>query len=227
MSDKIPVVPAGGRAETPALMPSHPLMRDCRPSIARKAAAARAARELFRFCELPDKADKGDAEAFLAAAIAILAEFAPETMAAVVDPVHGLPSRFRRPHLSDIRAACEDAYAPVGRDLARREGLAEQQRRRLAAAAEEGLKPEIAELLAKVKKIDPAGDADLKGHKRDDPDEATRQSVLDLEDRAKTDRMILREYIQLGQPPVFASPGLVVSPSLVRLIKGTRSGHTL
>lgn len=79
-------------------------------------AAAKATDDLFRFCE---PLDVGEAEAFLAAVIGIFLEFPIEVMKLVADPVRGLPSRVRRPHLTDIRKSCEDAYAPIARQLQR------------------------------------------------------------------------------------------------------------
>lgn len=79
-------------------------------------AAAKATDDLFRFCE---PLDVGEPEAFLAAVIGIFLEFPIEVMKLVSDPVRGLPSRVRRPHLTDIRKACEEAYAPIARQLKR------------------------------------------------------------------------------------------------------------
>jgi hypothetical protein len=38
--------------------------------------------------------------------------------------------------------------------------------------------------------------------------------------RKVTDRAILREYAAIDRDPVYAAPGLLVSPSLVRLLRG-------
>jgi len=61
-----------------------------------------------------------------------MAEYPAEVRSFIVDPVHGLPSRVARPKLSDIRAACKAAYAPIQCRL-RRARIAEEQRARLAA----------------------------------------------------------------------------------------------
>lgn len=55
----------------------------------------------------------------MAAVIGIFMEFPIEVMERVADPVHGLPSRVRRPYLTDIRKACEEAYEPIARRLER------------------------------------------------------------------------------------------------------------
>lgn len=79
-------------------------------------AAANATNQLFRFCE---PADVADPEAFFAAVMQIFLEFPVEVMNLVADPARGISSRVRRPYLTDIRKACEDAYAPIERQLKR------------------------------------------------------------------------------------------------------------
>jgi hypothetical protein len=37
--------------------------------------------------------------------------------------------------------------------------------------------------------------------------------------RAQTDRAILREYAAINRDPIYAAPGLLVSPSLAKLIR--------
>lgn len=104
-------------------------------------AAASAANQLFRFCE---PSDVGDPEAFFAAVIGIFLEFPIPVMMLVADPVHGLSSRVRRPHLTDIRTACEDAYAPIARKLMRQRALPPP------PPPEPGPKMTIAEIEAKL-----------------------------------------------------------------------------
>lgn len=217
--------PDGRQGATPAMQLSPSFAPAWKPSISQKAAAGRAADELFKFCELPDT---GDPEAFLAAAILILADFPMETMMTVVNPSHGLPSRVRRPALCDIRKACEAAFEPLGRKLARDKIATEQylrsaeQHARIASQATQERPARLDDALAidgDEEKIEP----DLKGQKRDDPEEAQKQTALDAKQRAETDRTILREYAQLHRDPVYAGPWLI-SPSLVRLIKESQ-GH--
>lgn len=79
-------------------------------------AAARATERIFSFCEIPVTPDP---KAFLAAVVVVLAQYPAAVMDEVADPARGLPSRIKRPGLVDIRAACEAAYAPVARRVAR------------------------------------------------------------------------------------------------------------
>jgi hypothetical protein len=51
--------------------------------------------------------------------VVVLAQYPAAVMDEVADPARGLPSRIKRPGLVDIRAACEAAYAPIARRLAR------------------------------------------------------------------------------------------------------------
>lgn len=97
------------------------------------------------FCE---PMDVGEPKAFLAAVIGIFMEFPIEVMELVADPVRGLPSRVRRRHLTDIRQACEDAYAPIARQL-QRERVAVDRKLLLAPPAP-GPKMTIAEMEAKL-----------------------------------------------------------------------------
>jgi hypothetical protein len=138
MFKPLKVVPLVGKpGATLATLPSPSSAPASKTSIARQA-AARAVNELFRFCELPSG---GEPEAFLAAAIAIAAKFPVEVLRVAFDPVDGLPSRMRRPHLSDIRLACEKAYEPIQGALDR-----ERTRALLAPPA-----PDSAEDKAKMK----------------------------------------------------------------------------
>ena len=107
-------------------------------------AAANAASQLFRFCE---PTDVGDPKAFFAAVIGILEEFPIAVMTIVADPVRGLPSRVRRPDLPDVRKACEDAYAPIARQLKR--GRVELDRKRMLAPPPIA-KMNVAEMEAKL-----------------------------------------------------------------------------
>lgn len=200
-----------------------------RPSISQKAAAGRAAAELFKFCEMPDV---GDPESFLAAAILILAEFPNEVMQAVAHPAHGLPSRMRRPGLSDIRAACDAFYAPIARREKRDKIAAEQAARLAAPSSGEPLRLE--EIRAKfgcsvlgVDAHEAFPDGDLKAHKIDDPAEAKRLAALDSKAAEESSNTILREYARLGIDPIYAGLGLLVSPSLVKLIKETSPAKAL
>jgi hypothetical protein len=89
----------GRQGEMRSTMPWTNSKPESKNSIAREA-AARAVRELFRVCELPDTSNP---EAFLAAAIGITARFPAETYAPAFEPINGLPSRMRRHALADIR----------------------------------------------------------------------------------------------------------------------------
>jgi hypothetical protein len=64
--------------------------------------------------------DVGDPEAFIAGAVAILAEFPPEVMECAVHPVHGIPKRTDRPTLKMIHDSCAEHYARIERDETRR-----------------------------------------------------------------------------------------------------------
>jgi hypothetical protein len=152
----------------------------------------------------------------------ILAGFPIEVINAVADPARGLPMRKSRPELCDIRAACDEAYEPVGNRY-RREKIAAEQRARIASEVRADQRPPPEVIKTKLKDFpgEPV-DGDLKAHKRDDPTEAEQQTSLDAVECAKTDRTILREYAQRNQDPVYAAPGMLVSPSLVKLIKATR-----
>lgn len=136
-------LPADGRTpETPSgqLAPS-----STSASSPFRLAAAKATDDLFRFCE---PLDVGDPEAFFAAVIGVFLEFPIAVMETVADPVRGLPSRVRRPHLTDIRKACEDAYAPVARQLARDRAVADSAR--LLASPSPVPKLTVGELEAKL-----------------------------------------------------------------------------
>ena len=93
----------GGDGPAPSLKPSSSKIRTA------KAMASR----LF---DLLPQLDVADPEFFIAAAVAILAEYPADVMLAAIDPVHGIPSRTDRPTLRLIKAACEESYAPIQRE---------------------------------------------------------------------------------------------------------------
>lgn len=71
------------------------------------------------------KAEADDPETFAAAASALLSRYPDAVIITVTDPVDGIASRQKwRPHLSEIREACDEQMAPIYR---------EQQRQRRAA----------------------------------------------------------------------------------------------
>lgn len=73
--------------------------------------------------------DVGDPREFIAATVAILAEFPAEVMMRAIDPVHGIPTRTDRPTLKLIKAVCEEFHGPIMREE-------ERARARLAASME-------------------------------------------------------------------------------------------
>jgi hypothetical protein len=45
------------------------------------------------------------------------------------------------------------------------------------------------------------------------------KELPDFEDRAQTDRVILREYAAINRDPIYAATGMLVSPSLAKLLR--------
>jgi hypothetical protein len=136
-NDALP--PTGSPAATSGMPPAPNL-----PPRSQRMAAANATNQLFRFC---DPTDVGDPEAFFAAVIGIFEEFPIAVMTLVADPVRGLPSRVHRPGLPEVRKACEDAYAPIARQL-KRERVELDRKRMLTPPPIERMT--VAELEAKI-----------------------------------------------------------------------------
>lgn len=79
---------------------------------------------IFAWCRMPDVHDP---EAYLAGATAILAQYPPEVMAALADPVSGTRHMKDFPTLRDLRVACDVLFEPIEREIERRR--AEEQHR--------------------------------------------------------------------------------------------------
>jgi hypothetical protein len=47
------------------------------------------------------------------------------------------------------------------------------------------------------------------------------KELRDIEDRAETDRAILREYAAINRDPIYAAPGMLVSAALAKLLRGS------
>lgn len=65
----------------------------------------------------------GDPEAYLAGCAAIMAEYPPEVMNQISDPVTGTRLIKDYPSLSAIRKACDVAFEPIEREIERKRAM--------------------------------------------------------------------------------------------------------
>ena len=118
---KIPILDlqaTGAPGATPSTPPSTSLAPSSTPTPnPHKLKAAASVRQLFAWCRM---SDAGDAEAYLAGAVAILAEYPVAVMEGIADPVCGTKLLKDYPSLRQIREACELLYEPIDREEERR-----------------------------------------------------------------------------------------------------------
>lgn len=110
------------------------------------------------------KSDAADPEVYARAVVAVLARHPDEVVIAVTEPATGLPSKLKwLPSIAEIVDGCDEAAAPLLRDLERRRIREQQQRLRLEAPPP-GPKMTLSEIEAKLgrtlgaglKKVPPA-----------------------------------------------------------------------
>jgi hypothetical protein len=115
------------------------------------------ARAMFRFLPSPEVEDQ---KGFLTAVAAIFSEY-PETVMIEVAGPKGIPSKFSRPSLSDIRAACDAAYAPIAARGLRQRAVFHPPPRPATAQEKAIVGEKLAEFkrhMAKAQLIDELGD---------------------------------------------------------------------
>lgn len=90
------------------------------PESAQMTAAKQATERLL---DLLPPLDVNEPEAFIAAIVAIFANYPPAVMASAIDPVRGIPSRADRPTLKLVKAVCEEIYGPMVEAQQRADGV--------------------------------------------------------------------------------------------------------
>lgn len=155
--------------------------------------------------------DANDPDIYVRAVTSVLSEYPSEVIKDVCDPRIGLPAKSKwLPTVSEVKDACEAAMVPI--DRKRREELALQERRRALSAPVEP-RPTLEELKEKYGE-------NWGIHGADDLNVVRDQRLAAMAHANEVSRV--GEYERLGLEPVEAAPGLPVSLSLIRKLKGVR-----
>jgi hypothetical protein len=151
-----------------------------------------------------------DADIAIRALVAILMRYPEEVVIAITEPATGIPAKLKwPPSLAEVVSACDAELAPMLRQL-RRDQLAFDQKARIVSSMVEA-RPNLEELQAAM------GEHFGLTPPPDDP--AIRDPTVTDRRLESERRKMLAEYAHLNQDPVYAAPGMLVSPSLVRLMK--------
>lgn len=156
-----------------------------------------------------------DAKTFMVSAVAVLQHYPKDVIAEVTHPYSGLASKQQwLPTIFEIRTACEAEMAPRRRAAQHEKVREETLRLRLEDELLEhdrATRPDLEELQAAK------GEHFGLTPPPDDP--AIRDPTVTDRRLESERRKMLAEYAHLNQDPVYAVPGMLVSPSLVRLMK--------
>jgi hypothetical protein len=139
-----------------------------------------------------------------------------EVVVAVTEPATGIPAKLKwPPSIAEVVAECDSELAPMLRQLYR-DQVTYDRKARIACAVPFDIqpRPSLEELQAA------RGEHFGLTPPPDDP--AIREPTVTDRRLESERRKMLAEYAHLNQDPVYAAPGMLVSPSLVKLINESR-----
>ena len=159
------------------------------------------------------KADADNAEVFSAGCVRLFANYQPDIVAYVVDPLTGLPGRSEwLPSLRAVKQALDERHDEIAR-IERFQAIEQQQLAdRKAAEAARQQRPSYDELKAKhgpgwgLKTVEANDDVGRK-----------RQLAAIAEANA---RLLHAEYARAGSAPREAAPGIPISAALANSLRG-------